>query len=65
MSGVRKERRRVRTYRVSRVRDNPVEELVTTRVRPRNRFERDGCGRAHMETHPEVTGKFTVRSPAG
>ena len=54
------QRRRVRAYRESRVRDNLVGELVTTRAR-RRRFERDGCGRTHLETHPEVKGKFTVR----
>ena len=29
-------------------------------VRRRRRFECDGCGRTHIETHPQVTGKFTA-----
>ena len=43
-----------------RVRDIPTRRRRTVLVRRRRRFECDGCGRTHIETHPQVTGKFTA-----
>ncbi len=53
--------RRVRAYRTLRVRDIPTRLLDTVLVWRRRRFERDGCGRTHIETHPAIEGKFTAQ----
>ena len=52
--------RRVRAYRTLRVRDIPTRLSDTVLVR-RRRFECDGCGRTHIETHPAIEGKFTAQ----
>ena len=52
--------RRVRAYRTLRVRDIPTRRNRTVLVWRRRRFECGGCGRTHIETHPQVTGKFTL-----
>ena len=53
--------RRVRAYRTLRVRDIPTRLSDTVLVWHRRRFECDGCGRTHIETHPAVEGKFTAQ----
>ena len=59
--GCGEERRRVRAYRTLRVRDIPTRLLDTVLVWRRRRFECDGCGRTHIETHPAIEGRFTVQ----
>ena len=55
--------RRVRGWRTFRVRDIPNRRRRTVLVwRRRRRFECGGCGRTHIETLPQVTGKFTLPS---
>ena len=50
----------VRAWGTLLVRDIPTRRRRTVLVWRRRRFECDGCGRTHVETHPQVRGKFTV-----
>ena len=52
--------RRVRAWWTLRVRDIPTRRNRTVLVWRRRRFGCDGCGRTHIETDPQVTGKFTT-----
>ena len=53
-------RRRVRGYRPLRVRSVPLGGWLVVLVWRRRRFGCGGCGRTHVETDPQVTGKFTL-----
>ena len=59
--GCGRECRRVRAYRVLRVRDIQTRLLDTVLVWRRRRFECIGCGRTHIETHPAIEGRFTAQ----
>ena len=52
--------RRVRGYRPLRVRSVPLGGWLVVLVWRRRRFGCGGCGRTHVETDPQVTGKFTT-----